>query len=390
MNTALRANSELSSIDTSLLLAGILYDKQYFNGTNADETSIRTMASEIFNRVNWNFMSNGTNAVAMAWYPNTGFSGSYWVGYCEGMIIYCLGLGTSTTPLPASCWNYWTSGYIWTTNYGQSYVYFPPLFTYEYSHCWIDFRHIADSYMNSHSSTYFENSRRAALAQVTYCSSGPDPAIDVGYSSNVWGLTASDDPNGYASHGIPPDGFDDGTIAPTAAGGSIVFTPEYSEPTLNYFYTHYRPHIWTAYGFRDAFNLGKGWYDVDELGIDQGPIVIMIENYRNQRPWQLFMQNQEVQTGLQRAGFVALPFVNVAAEAQPDQNTVTLAWQAQTGRTYQVEYSPDLQSWFSSPTGEVVAAGPTASWTDSGPPATPSMPFSANARFYRVFEFGSP
>jgi hypothetical protein len=388
MNTALRADSELSSIDTSLLLAGILYDKQYFDGTNADETSIRTMASEIFNRVNWTWMANGTNGVSMAWYPTTGFSGSYWIGYCEGMIIYCLGLGTSTTPLPASCWSLWTSGYIWTTNYGQAYVYFPPLFTYEYSHCWIDFRHIADAYMNNHSSTYFENSRRAALAQVAYSTANPNH--EVGYTSNVWGLTASDGPNGYAVHGLPPEGFDDGTIAPTAAGGAMAFTPEYSEPTLNYFYTHYRPHIWTAYGFRDAFNLGQGWYDVDELGIDQGPIVIMIENYRTQRPWQLFMQNPEVTNGLQRAGFVSLPFVNLTVQAQPDQNTVTLAWQAQTGRTYQVEYSPDLITWFASPTGEVVAAGPAASWTDSGPPATTALPLSASARFYRVFQFGSP
>ena len=388
MNAALRANSELSSIDTSLLLAGILYDKQYFNGTNADETFIRTMASAIFNRVNWTWMANGTNGVSTAWYPTTGFSGNYWIGYCEGMIIYCLGLGTSTNALPASSWSLWTSGYIWATNYGQAYVFYPPLFTYEYSHCWIDFRHIADAYMNNHSSTYFENSRRAALAQVAYSTANPNH--EVGYSSNVWGLTASDDKAGYAVHGLPPAGYDDGTIAPTAAGGAIAFTPEYSEPTLNYFYTHYRPHIWTAYGFYDAFNLGEGWYDVDELGIGQGPIVIMIENYRTQRPWRLFMQNPEVTNGLQRAGFVSLPFVNLTVQAQPDQNTVTLAWQAQTGRTYQVEYSPDLITWFASPTGEVVAAGPAASWTDSGPPATTTLPFTTSARFYRVFQFGSP
>lgn len=392
MSTALRANSELSSIDTSLLLAGILYDKQYFNGTNADETSIRTMASAIFNRVNWTWMANGTNAVATAWYPGTGagtgFSGDYWVGYCEGMIIYCLGLGTSTTPLPASSWNYWTSGYDWITNYGQAYVFFPPLFTYEYSHCWIDFRHIADSYMNAHNSTYFENSRRAALAQVAYSIANPNK--EVGYSSNVWGLTASDDPDGYTSHGITPGGYDDGTIAPTAAGGAMVFTPEYSEPTLDYFYVHYRPHIWTAYGFRDAFNIGQGWYDVDELGIDQGPIVIMIENYRTQRPWQLFMQNPEVTNGLERAGFVSLPFMNVTAEAAPEENTVTLTWSAQTGRTYQVEYSPDLLTWFEPPTGEILASGATAGWTDTGPPGTSSLPFSTSARYYRVFQFGTP
>ncbi|HEY3855461.1 MAG TPA: glucoamylase family protein [Verrucomicrobiae bacterium] len=389
MTNGLRANSELSSIDTALLLGGILYDKQYFDGANTDETSIRSMAGEIFNRVNWAWMSNGTNAVATAWYPNTGFSGSYWTGYNEGMIIYLLGLGSSTSPLPASSWNYWTEGYIWLTNYAQQYVYFPPLFTYEYSHCWIDFRHVADSYMNNHGSTYFENSRRASLAQVTYCGSLPNPSIDVGYSTNVWGLTASDDPQGYTSHGIPPDGFDDGTIAPTAAGGAIAFTPEFSEPTLSYFYNHYRPHIWTAYGFRDAFNLGKGWYDVDELGIDEGPIVIMIENYRTQRVWRLFMQNPEIQVGLQRAGFISLPFVTLAAQAQPEQGVVTLTWQSQTNHTYQVEYSPDLQSWFSSPTGEVVATNAISSWTDSGPPATSSTPFGVDARFYRVFEFGS-
>jgi hypothetical protein len=392
MNTALRANSapELSSIDTTLLLAGILYDKQYFNGTNDDETSIRTMATQIFNRVNWTWMtdSNASGGVSTAWYPSTGFDGDYWVGYCEGMIIYTLGLGSSTYPLPAPAWGVWTSGYLWETNYGQAYVFFPPLFTYEYSHCWIDYRHIADSYMNSHNSTYFENSRRAALAQVAYSAANPNGFP--GYSTNVWGLTASDDPGGYASHGLPPEGYDDGTIAPTAAGGAIPFTPEYSEPTLNHFYTFYRQHIWTAYGFRDAFNIKEGWYDVDELGIDQGPIVIMIENYRTQRPWRLFMQNPEVTNGLERAGFVSLPFVNLTALAQPDLDTVTLAWPSQTGRVYQVEYSPDLLTWFDPPTGEVVASGTNASWTDDGPPGTTTLPFSTTARFYRVFQFGSP
>ena len=167
LNTATRVSgSELSSIDTTLLLGGVLYAKQYFNGTNADETNIRSMADTIFNRVNWTFMAQGTDAVAMGWQPTSGFSGyGNWVGYDEGMILYLLGLGTATNPLPASAWNYWTSGYTWVTYYGESFVPFPPLFGHEYSHCWIDFRHIADAYMNSQSSTYFENSRRAALAQ---------------------------------------------------------------------------------------------------------------------------------------------------------------------------------------------------------------------------------
>src|SRR5437660_2592524 len=148
------------------------------------------------------------------------------------MILYGLGLGAATNPLPASAWSRWTSGYTWATNYGQALVPFPPLFGHQYSHCWIDFRHIADAYMNSHNSTYFENSRRAALAQVAYGIANPNHQI--GYTSNVWGLTASDGPNGYASHGLPPAGFDDGTIAPTAAGAAMPFTPEYSVPSLNY------------------------------------------------------------------------------------------------------------------------------------------------------------
>ena len=390
MNTALRASgSELSSIDTTLLLSGILYSKQYFNGTNSDETSIRTMADAIFNRVNWTFMAQGTDAVAMGWQPTSGFT-TYgnWVGYDEGMILYLLGMGTATNPLPASAWNYWTSGYTWVTYYGESFVPFPPLFGHEYSHCWIDFRHIADAYMNSQSSTYFENSRRAALAQQSYCIA--NPLGWVGYSSNVWGLTASDGPMGYEAHGAPPALNDDGTIAPTAPGGAMAFAPDIALPTLQYLYSHGRTALWTAYGFRDAFNQKVQWYDTDELGIDQGPIVIMIENYRTQRPWRLFMQNEEAQRGLQRAGFVPLPFMALTVQALPAQNTLTLTWAASAGTTYQVEYSPDLVTWFASPTGEVIATGLTASWTDSGPPGTAALPFSVTQRFYRVFQFGSP
>ena len=390
MNTALRASgSELSSIDTTLLLSGILYAKQYFNGTNANETSIRTMADAIFNGVNWTWMAQGTSAVAMGWQPTTGFTTfGNWVGYDEGMILYLLGLGTATNPLPASAWNYWTSGYTWVTYYGESFVPFPPLFGHEYSHCWIDFRHIADAYMTNQNSTYFENSRRAALAQQSYCIA--NPLGWVGYGTNVWGLTASDDPSGYEAHGAPPALNDDGTIAPTAPGGAMAFAPDISLPTLQYLYSHGRTALWTQYGFIDAFNQSVSWYDTYEIGIDQGPIVIMIENYRTQRPWQLFMQNAEIQRGLQQAGFVSLPFVALTVQALPAQNTLTLTWAASAGTTYQVEYSPDLVTWFASPSGEVTATGPTASWTDSGPPGTTTLPFSDTERFYRVFKFGSP
>jgi len=396
-NTGLRATAELSSIDTALLLAGVLYAKQYFNGTNLDETMIRATADLLFNRVDWNWMAQGTDAVATGWLPTSGFqSFGNWIGYNEAMIIYCLGLGTTTNPLPASAWNRWTSGYIWTTNYGLAYVAWPPLFVYQYSHCWIDFRHIADAYMNAHNSTYFENSRRATLAQIQYCIANPKQ--EVGYNSNVWGLTACDGPNetfngvtyqGYGARGAP-NGLDDGTIAPTGAGGSLAFATGYALPTLRYFYSHFRRNIWTAYGFRDAFNLGAQWWDTDELGIDQGPIVLMIENYRNQRVWKLFMNNPEVQVGLQRAGFVPLPVVATSAQALPAQNSFTLTWPASAGRTYQVEFSPDLETWFASLVGPVTATGTTATWGDTGAPATSNPPFEDSERFYRVFQFGPP
>jgi hypothetical protein len=168
------------------------------------------------------------------------------------------------------------------------------------------------------------------------------------------------------------------------------FTPEYSLPTLRYLYDHGRQNLWTAYGFRDAFNIGAQWYGPDELGIDQGPIVIMIENYRTQRVWRLFMRNPEVQRGLQRAGFVPLAFVTPQPQPLTAQNAFSLTWDASPGRTFQVEYSPDLDAWFASPTGQVIASGSTGNWIDSGPPSTAAAPFEVAQRFYRVFQFGSP
>jgi len=217
-----------------------------------------------------------------------------------------------------------------------------------------------------------------------------NPLNRVGYSGNVWGITASDGPNGYAARGAPPAENDDGTIAPTAAGGSMPFAPEICLPTLRYFYAQFRPRIWTAHGFRDAFNLGAQWYASDTLGLDQGPIVVMIENYRTQRVWRLFMQNSEVQRGLQRAGFVPLSWAAPMLEAMPDERALLLRWQAEAGRLYQVEYSPDLSAWFGSATEPSVAAGAFANWTDAGPPATSASPWAQDRRFYRVFEFGYP
>jgi hypothetical protein len=218
------------------------------------------------------------------------------------MILYCLGLGAPSNALPDASWSRWTSGYRWATNCELAFLSFPPLFGHQYSHCWLDLRHIADGFMREKNSTYFENSRRATLAQRAYCLTKADrPA---GASEHLWGLTASDGPRGYMARGAPPAENDDGTFAPTAVAGSIAFTPEHSLAALRYLYDQYRGSIWTGYGFRDAFNPGSSWWATDVLGIDQGPIVIMLENYRNQGVWRVFMKNKLVQRGLQRAGFI--------------------------------------------------------------------------------------
>jgi hypothetical protein len=315
MNTATRTwNSELSSIDTALLLAGILDMKQYFTTADPSEAQIRALADSIYYRVEWNWMRNFQPGLAMEWTPERGFRG-WWSGYNEAMIMNILALGSPTYPAPASIWTAWTSGYSWQTHYGYSYVNFPPLFGHQYSHCWIDFRNIQDAYMRHRGIDYFENSRRATLAARAYCIANPGRWS--GYGENIWGITACDGPNGYRARGAPPAQDDDGTIAPTAAGGSMPFTPKESLAALRYMYDTYRNQIWTPYGFRDAFNLTQGWWGPDVIGIDEGPIILMIENYRTQSIWKRFMQNADIQRGLRAAGFVPVTRVEENPTAAP-------------------------------------------------------------------------
>ncbi len=308
MNTGGRTyDSELSTIDTALLFAGMLHARQYFSSTDSLETLIRARADSIYRRADWRFMQNLNPGILMGFQPGgPGFAGyGQWVGYNEGMIIYILALGSPTHPATAGSgnpWNTWTSNYNYQTQYGQTYVIFPPLFGHQYSHCWVDFRYIADTYMRGKGITYFENSRRATLAQRAYCIA--NPGHFTGYSDSLWGLTASDDPGGYNAHGAPPAQTDNGTISPTAATSSLPFAPEISIPAIRNMRNAY-PQLWGTYGFRDAFNLtGTPWYDSDFLGIDQGPMVLMIENYLNSSIWDRFMQNSYVQVGLAKAGFL--------------------------------------------------------------------------------------
>jgi hypothetical protein len=303
MTTATRTwTSELSTIDTALLFAGVIDAKQYFTQNDPTENNIRALSDSICYRADWEFMRNLGPGIRMGWTPETGFGGfGTWVGYNEGMIIYILALGSPTHPVPTSTWSTWTSGYNWDTQYGYSYVTFPPLFGHQYSHCWIDFRNNRDAYMKARGITYFENSQRATLAAREYCIANPGGFAE--YGANVWGLTASDGPDGYNARGAPPPQNDNGTIAPTAAAASIAFEPSVVIPTLQYFYDNYKPHLWSVYGFKDAFNRTQNWWDSDYLGIDEGPIILMIENYRTQAVWNRFMQNADVRRGLSQAGF---------------------------------------------------------------------------------------
>jgi hypothetical protein len=309
MNTGLREwSSELSTIDTALLFAGILDAKQYFTTNDPDEIQIRALADSIYFRADWEFMRNLGPGIRMGWKPVGGFAGfGTWIGYNEAMILYILALGSPTHPVPANTWNTWTSGYSFQTLYGYSFVNFPPLFGHQYSHCWVDFRNAKDAYMTTKGLTYFENSRRATLAQREYCIANPSGWT--GYGPNLWGLTASDGPNNtYVARGAPPAQNDNGTLTPTAPASSIVFAPEVVLPALHNMYENY-PLLWGPYGFRDAFNLsvGPNWYDTDYLGIDEGPIVIMIENYRTfGGVWDRFMMNDPIRVGMNRAGFIGL------------------------------------------------------------------------------------
>jgi len=316
MTTSKRTwDSELSTIDTALLFAGVIDAKQYFTTADPLDIQVRSLADSIYYRADWEFMRNLSNGIFMGWKPGTGFQGfGRWIGYNEAMILYILALGSPTHPVPTFTWASWTAGYQWQTHFGYTYVVFAPLFGHQYSHCWIDFRYIQDSYMQSHGITYWENSRRATMAQRAYCIN--NLWMRVGYGPNFWGLTPSDGPGGYLARGAPPSQNDDGTIAPTGPAGSIAFAPAVAIPTLHHIYDTYGAQLWGPYGFKDAINPTFNWVATDYLGIDEGPIVVMIENYRNQKVWNRFMQNADIQRGLERAGFVPAP--NVGSEPTPE------------------------------------------------------------------------
>jgi hypothetical protein len=324
--------TELSTVDTSLLLGGVLFAQSYYDRDTPREREIRTLADRIYRRVDWQWAQARPPLISMGWTPGGKFIPHDWEGYDEGMLIYVLALGSPTHPVQPDAWAAWTRTYApsWGRFEGQQLLNFGPLFGHQYSHVWIDFRGIRDAWSRAHGLDYFENSRRAVIAQRNYAIANPGGWT--GYGPNVWGLTASNGPGGFIveGHGRHEQfqgytargaglGYivDDGTIAPTAAGGSIAFAPELVIPALETMKQRYGKSIYGKYGFIDAFNpsfhvqttlrtgklLPTGWVDTVYLGIDQGPIVLMIENWRSDFVWNVMKKNPYIRKGLERAGF---------------------------------------------------------------------------------------
>ncbi|HEX6090848.1 MAG TPA: glucoamylase family protein [Gemmatimonadales bacterium] len=322
---------ELSTIDTALLLGGALFCQMYFDGSGETEVAIRAYVDSIYGRVDWTWAQPRPPLVTMGWYPEQGFHHLDWRGYNEAMLLYVLALGSPTHPIGDGAWEAWSSTYTWGTFEGREQVGFAPLFGHQYSHVWIDFRGIRDAYMRGRGIDYFENARRATLSQRDYGARNPDGWR--AYSDSIWGWTASDGPADatltldgrerrfftYRARGISYNEVtDDGTIVPTAAGGSIPFAPRETIGALMAMRRTYGEPLFSTYGFLDAFNPtfladvplqhgrlvpGVAWFDTDYLGIDQGPILLMAENYRSELIWKYMRRHPAIIRGLRRAGF---------------------------------------------------------------------------------------
>ena len=309
---------ELSTIDTTYLLAGGLTAARYFDRDNKAEREIRSLAESLYKRADWNWAQNGGLTVSHGWKPETGFIKYRWTGYSEALILYVLGLASPTFPLPPESYRAWTRTYKWKKLYGHEFLYAGPLFIHHLSHMWIDFRGIQDDYMRGKALNYFENSRRAIYVQQSYAMRNPKRFV--GYGRFSWGITATDGPgpaerqiNGkrmrffdYKARSIPY-GPDDGTLAPWAVATSLPFAPEVVLPTLSRLNKDF-PEMTNMYGFKCSYNptfnsKGKGWVSKGYYGLDQGPIVMMIENYRTGLVWRLMRRCPFIIDGLRRAGF---------------------------------------------------------------------------------------
>jgi hypothetical protein len=284
-------DSEVSSIDTAMLICGILTCRQHFRSSE-----ITQLAHDIYSRVEWTWLSEDTSLLQHGWAPESGFLPYRWDYYSELMMMYLLGLGSSSHPLPAEAWDAWkrmTFDYEGTRYIGS----FAPLFIHQYSHAWFDLRNKRDKYAD-----YFQNSTIATEVHKRFC-------IELGkqfpdYTEDLWGITASDSEHGYVAWGGPPEvGPVDGTVVPSAAAGSLPFLPDATLRVLKNMKNRYGDRCWCRYGFVNAFNPLKNWFDGDVVGIDTGITLTMAENLRTGFVWDTFMKNHEAQIGLSRAGF---------------------------------------------------------------------------------------
>jgi hypothetical protein len=315
-------NCELSTVDSAFLLAGALAAAVYFDRDTEDESEIRRIADALYRRADWPWAQHGGATLTHGYKPRAGFLRHRWEGYDEALLLYVLALGSPTFPIPAESYAAWISTYEWKKVYDYELAYAAPLFVHQLSHIWIDFRGIQDAFMRERGIDYFENSRRATYAQREYAIRNPREFAC--YHENCWGLTASDGPgpvtltiNGvkrrffdYIARGVP-DGPDDGTVSPWAVVGSLPFAPEIVLPTIRFFVDTIQPGRPDTAGYASTFNATFpaesdqeiGWFSPWHFGVNQGPIVLMIENYRTNLIWRLMQQCAYVVNGLRRAGF---------------------------------------------------------------------------------------
>jgi hypothetical protein len=309
--------SELSTIDTAIVIAGALVARAFFD--RPEESEIRELAEELYSRVEWSWMCSPPGAIRHGWRPESGFTPYEWRGYSEALFLYILALGSSVDPIPESGYKAWTSTYRWVRLYDHEFLFGGPLFMHQLSHIWIDFRFIRDEYMRAKGIDYFENSRRATVVQREYAIRNPRGLR--GYGPETWGITASDGPGpatkvvggkrrkfyAYKGRGIPP-ALDDGTLAPWGVTASLPFAPEIVLSALEHMAVAY-PYITGKYGYKCSFNptfsssKAGGWISQGFYAIDQGPVVLMIENYRSGLLWRLLRDCDFVVDGLRRAGF---------------------------------------------------------------------------------------
>jgi hypothetical protein len=324
MKTGQRSgSSELSTIDTSLFIAGALTAASYFSGSTRAEKELRHIATKLYHRIDWVWALNGGPTLSHGWKPDSGFLPLRWSNhYCEAILMYVLAMGSPTHPIPALGYTEWTKTFEFRKLYGIEYFHAAPLFIHQFSQTWIDFRGIRDAVNRKHNLDYFENSRRATMAQQAYAISNP-LSFDY-YGRNCWGLSASQGPgeksleingikrnfHGYFARGAP-DGVDDGTVSPWAVVASLPFTPDIVLESTRYFIEKYKLKERTIDGFEASFNFcypdksqnRLGWVAPDRLGINQGPMVLMIENYFSELIWKNFKKCDGVKQGLRAAGF---------------------------------------------------------------------------------------